>query len=70
MMAAGVNGINRHLRRAGYGFKKLSEITKLPYAAAYGAVKGKTNPQLDTLEKICKVLELELRPVKKVKKDE
>ena len=62
--------IQRAFARSGLSIKKLSEITKLPYAAAYGAVKGRTNPQLDTVEKICKVLALELRPASKAAKGE
>ena len=62
--------IQRAFARSGLSIKKLSEMTKLPYAAAYGAVKGRTNPQLDTVEKICKVLELELRPTTKPRGEE
>jgi DNA-binding phage protein len=62
--------IQRAFAKSGLSIKKLSEMTKLPYAAAWGALKGKTNPQLDTVEKLCRVLELELRPVNKAERGE
>lgn len=51
--------------KSGLSIKKLSEMTKLPYAAAYGAVKGNTDSQLSTIEKICSALGLELKPARK-----
>jgi predicted transcriptional regulator len=62
--------IQQTFATSGMSIKKLSEITHLPYAAVYGAVKGSTDSQLNTIEPICKVLGLELRPVKKAKKDD
>ena len=62
--------IQRAFARSGLSIKKLSEITKLPYSAAYGAVKGTTDPRLSTVQKICTALELELRPSYKVEKGE
>ena len=56
--------IQRAFTRSGLSIKKLSEVTKLPYSAAYGAVKGTTDPQLSTVEKICKALGLSLRETK------
>jgi len=55
---------------SGLSIKKLSEITRLPYSVAHGAVTGSTDPQLSTVERICKVLELELRPASKAAKGE
>ena len=61
--------IQRAFVSSGLSIKKLSEMTKLPYSAVYGAVKGTTAPRLTTVDKICKTLGLELRPVKRAEKD-
>lgn len=61
--------IQTTFEKSGLSIKKLSEMTKLPYAAAYGAVRGNTDSQLSTVEKICRVLELELKPVAKAGKE-
>jgi len=62
--------IQRAFARSGLSIKKLSEAAKLPYSAAYGAVKGTTDPQLSTVQKICMVLGLELQPAGRSREDE
>ncbi len=59
--------IQRAFEKSGISINKLSQITKLPYASTYNAVKGKSDPQLSTVELICSVLALELAPKRKVK---
>jgi predicted transcriptional regulator len=61
--------IQRAFEKSGLSVKKLSEITKLPYASAYNAVRGKSDPQLSTVERICNVLKLELTPRMKAKEE-
>lgn len=62
--------IQRAFLDSGLSIKKLAEATKLPYSVAHGAVTGSTDPCLSTAEKICRVLKLELRPVRTPQKDE
>jgi len=57
--------IQRAFGKSGLSIKKLADTTGLPYSVAHGAVTGSTDPCLSTVQKICRVLELELRPTKK-----
>ncbi len=61
--------IRRAFAETGLSIKKVAEATELPYSVAHGALTGSTDPCLSTVEKICKLLELELRPAKKPGKD-
>jgi len=62
--------IRRAFLESGLSIKKLSDMTKLPYSVAHGAVTGSTDPCLSTVERISKVLGLELGPVKKTEKND
>ena len=59
--------IQRAFEKSGMSVKKLADTTKLPYASVYNAVRGKSDPQLSTVELICSVLELELASKPKMK---
>ena len=62
--------IQRRFAESKLSIRRLSIDAKLPYSAAYGAITGTTDPCLSTVEKICRVLELELGLAKKAGKDE
>lgn len=50
---------------SGLSIKKLSALTGLPYSVTHRVVNGVSDPQLSTVEKISRVVGLELRRVKK-----
>jgi len=61
--------IQRAFEKSGMSVKKLADTTKLPYASVYNAVRGKSDPQLSTVERICDVLKIQLTPRKEAKEE-
>ena len=53
--------------QSGLSIKQLADKSGVPYGAVYPIVKGKRDPQLSTVERLCDVLNLELTP-KRVRK--
>lgn len=54
--------------RSGLSIKALSRRAGIPYASAHGFVKNGRNLSLETVEKLCATLGLELRPVRRGKR--
>ena len=50
------------LKRSGLSMRQLSIRSGVPYQAIWHLVKGERDPALSTVEKISRVLGLELRP--------
>ncbi|MCH7872129.1 MAG: helix-turn-helix transcriptional regulator [Planctomycetes bacterium] len=46
----------------GWSILQLAKRSDVPYAAAHGFVKGTRDPVLSTAAKLCRALDLELRP--------
>ena len=57
--------IRKRFRKSGLTIKRLTEQAGVPYAAAHGVVRGTRDPMLSTANKLCKVLGLELRPMRR-----
>ncbi len=55
-------------RDSGMSIKRLSTAAGTPYASAHAFLTGDRDPQLSTLERWCRVLDLELRPVRQKKR--
>lgn len=55
--------IQRTFRKSGLSIKRLSVLSGVPYASAYGVVNEGRDPALSTAAKLCRTLRLELRPV-------
>lgn len=57
--------MRRAFERSGMSVRALSLQAKIPYASAHGFTRSRRNISLETLTKICEVLGLELRPVRR-----
>ena len=53
--------------RSGMSIKQLAKRANIGYATAHGMIRGSLNPSLTIVERICTVLDLELRPVRRGK---
>ena len=60
--------IRERFGRSGLSIKKLAERSGVAYAMAHGVINGTRDPVLATAAKLCKVLGLELRPVRESKR--
>ena len=47
--------------RSGLSMKQLSERSGVAYQAVHALIRGDRDPQLSTIERLCKVLGLELQ---------
>jgi len=54
-------------QQSGMSIKRLATLSGIPYSAAHGIVNATRDPQLTTAAKLCEVLGLELRVVRKPK---
>ena len=54
-------------RKSGLSIKQLSDRSGVLYASAHAIINGYRDPALSTVAKLCKVLGLELRPVRRGK---
>ena len=62
--------ILERFRASGLSIKQLSDRSGVPYGAVHPIIAGKRDPQLSTVEKLCRVLGLALRPVaRRIAKD-
>jgi len=59
------NLIRSTFKRSGMSIKQLAKRADVGYATAHGFIRGTLNPSLSIVEQICKVLNLELRPVRR-----
>ena len=50
---------------SGLSLKALSERSGVPYASVHATFTGNRDPQLSTVERLCKVLGLELTTMKR-----
>ena len=57
--------IRERFRKSRMSIKRLAKRAGVPYAAAHGVVRGTRDPMLSTANKLCKVLGLELRPMRR-----
>ena len=62
------NVIRKRFEQTGWSIKKLADLSGVPYQAAHGFVRGTRDPVCSTIDKLCKVLGLELRPVQRDRK--
>ena len=62
------NLIRATFRKSGLSIKKLSEQAHVPYATVHGTITAVRDPSLSNAEKLCEVLALELRPVRRGKR--
>jgi transcriptional regulator with XRE-family HTH domain len=60
--------IRDRFRKSGLSIKALADRAGVPYAAAHGFLTGTRDPALSTATKLCKILRLELRPVRATKR--
>ncbi len=60
--------IRATFRKSGLSVNELSHRSGVPYASVHGLIAGTRDPALSTADKICKVLGLELRPVRRGKR--
>ncbi len=60
--------IRATFRKSKLSVNQLALRSGVPYASAHAIVAGTRDPVLSTAEKICKVLGLELRPVRRGKR--
>ena len=60
--------IRATFRESGLSMKQLAERSGVYYASVHGLIVGGRDPALSTADKICKVLGLELRPVRRGKR--
>lgn len=56
--------IKRAFRQSGLSMKRLSVQSDTRYASVWDFIKGDRDPALSTIDRWCKVLGLELRPVR------
>jgi len=61
------NLIRATFTRSGMSIKRLSRLAGIGYATAHAFVRDSIDPTLTTVERICKALDLELRPVRRGK---
>ena len=61
------NLIRSTFARSGMSIKQLAKRADVGYATAHGLIRGKLNPSLTIVERICTALDLELRPVRRGK---
>ena len=59
-MAKMTDVIKKAFRESGLSIKKLSDQSGVPYSAVHGLLTGNRDIQISTLEKLSKVLGLEL----------
>ena len=59
------NIIRAEFRKSGLSVRRLSLLAKVPYASVHAVVAGERDPILSTADKLCCVLRLELRPVRR-----
>jgi hypothetical protein len=57
--------IRAAFRRSGLSIKALSVQSGTPYATTHGVVTGTRDPSLSSASRLCRVLGLELRPVRR-----
>ena len=62
------NLIRSTFARSGMSIRELSKRADIAYATAHGMIRGTLNPSLTIVERICTVLDLELRPVRRSKR--
>ena len=60
--------IKRAFRVSGLSMKRLSVQSDTRYASVHGFFTGERDPALSTIDRWCKVLGLELRPVRRGRK--
>ena len=61
------NSIRQVFQKSGLSIKALADRSGCPYATAHGFVHGTSDPTLSTANRLCGVLGLELREVKRSK---
>ena len=62
--------IRQQFRRSGLSIKQLAERAGLQYATAHGLItRDYYDATVTTIEKVCRVLELELVPKRPTKRD-
>lgn len=61
------NLIRSTFARSGMSIKQLAKRANVGYATAHGLIRGTLNPSLTIVERICRALDLELRPVRRDK---
>ena len=57
--------IRRTFKASGMTIQRLAIRAKVPYASAHGFFTGDADPRLSTVAKLCRVLGLELRTVRR-----
>lgn len=62
--------IRATFRKSGLSVNELSRRSDVPYASVHAVVAGTRDPTLSTTAKLCKVLGLELQPVRRTKRRE
>jgi len=55
--------VRKAFAESGLSMRSLALQANVSYASVYGIIAGNQNPQVFTLEKLAKVLNLELRPI-------
>lgn len=62
------NVIRGAFARSGLSIKALADRSGVPYSVTYAMVKGERDPILSTAVRLCRVLGLELRPIRSSKR--
>ncbi len=62
------NLIRSTFARSGMSIRQLAKRADIGYATAHALVRGTLNPSLTIVERICRALDLELRPVRRGKR--
>ena len=57
--------ILERFHESGLNIKQLADRSGVPYGAVHPIIAGKRDPQLSTVEKLSRVLGLELRPARR-----
>lgn len=57
--------IRRAFKSSGMNILALSKLADIPYSAAHGLMTGNRNAKMETLNKVCGALGLELKPKRK-----
>lgn len=60
--------IRATFRASGLSMKRLSDESGVAYQSVHALLTGDRDPALSTVVKLCKVLDLELRPVRRGKR--
>ena len=60
-----IETLRKAFAESGMSMKALSERSGVPYASVHATFTGNRDPQLSTVERLCKVLGLELTTVKR-----